>query len=132
MAAVEIDIASAAHRHNEIIDRPNAVHLFSDVWLVRRWATAWVAEQKTTTPAHPIFKNLESISFEGLASWLTGGDPGVHPTRPSFIGQAVRVGIVSKSDFDSPQHLAEPVKRLAATYAGMSADFAVPYLEVTD
>ena len=129
MAAVEIDIASAAQRHNEIIDRPNAVHLFSDVWLVRRWATAWVAEQKTATPAHPIFNDLESISLEDLTSWLTGGGP---PTQPTSVGQAVRIGSTSKSDFGSAERLVEPVKKLAATYAGLGALFAVPYLEVTD
>ncbi len=41
MAAIELDVASAANRHNEIIDRSNAVHLFSDNWPVRRWASAW-------------------------------------------------------------------------------------------
>ena len=30
MAAIELDTAAAANRHNEIMDRPNAVHLFSD------------------------------------------------------------------------------------------------------
>jgi len=47
MAAVELDLASATNRHNEAISRPTAVHLFSDHWPVRRWAAAWVAEQKT-------------------------------------------------------------------------------------
>src|SRR5215212_4623848 len=55
MAAIELDIAAAANRHNEVIDRPNAVHLFSDNWPVRRWASSWVAEQKTANPPSEVF-----------------------------------------------------------------------------
>lgn len=128
MAAIELNIAAAMNRHNEIIDRPSAVHLFSDNWPVRRWATAWVAEQKTTTPADWIFEMLERCSPDETFSLLTNHNS----AQPKPIGNAVRVGSVSVADLISSDRLqlAAPVAELAAAYAGLGTTFAVPYLEV--
>jgi hypothetical protein len=124
MAAVELDIAAAANRHNEVIDRPNAVHLFSDNWPVRRWACSWVAEQKTADPPADLFEELESISNDALASALSGSGPDT-----AGSGTAVRVGEVRVADLESAASLAPLVAQLASAYA--SADrFVVPYLEV--
>ena len=81
MAAVELDIAAAASRHNNVIDRPNAVHLFSDTWPVRRWANAWVSEQKTqasTSSAQDYFAGLEKATAETLLAKL----PTPPPSQP--------------------------------------------------
>ena len=126
MAAIEIDIAAASNRHNEIIDRRNAVHLFSDNWPVRRWASAWVAEQKTAESPDPLFEGLETVSVEELVSTLGATDAKV----PRVDGRAVRVGSVSVGDLDSPSALTPHVAELAAVYAQLGEQFAVPYLEV--
>ena len=124
MAAVELDIAAAANRHNDVIDRPNAVHLFSDNWPVRRWASAWVAEQKTAEPADPYFEWLESVAVDDLLAEL--------PAASSITvdGRATSVGSVARADFDSPEGLRAAVSSLAAVYAGLEGSFTVPYLEV--
>src|SRR3954468_14959375 len=46
-AALELDIAAATRHHSELLGRASAVHLFSDRLPFRRWASAWLAEQKT-------------------------------------------------------------------------------------
>ena len=124
MAAIELDVASAANRNNDVIDRRNAVHLFSDNWPVRRWASAWVSEQKTTQPPDEFFDQLETASTEQLLA-----------TLPDAVGlessaNATRVGEVSAESFDDPAALVGPVCQLAAAYAALGPDFTVPYLEV--
>src|SRR5665811_1685767 len=96
MAAIELDIAAASNRHNEIVDRRNAVHLFSDNWPIRRWANAWVSEQKTTTPPDSLFEELESSSADDIVAALRQGQ------RSAVSGKAVRIGSVDRSALDSP------------------------------
>ena len=124
MAAVELDIAAAANRHNDVIDRPNAVHLFSDNWPVRRWASAWVAEQKTAEVADPYFDWLESAAADDLVAELPPS------SSATFDGRASCIGSVSQADFDSPESLRSAVTSLAAVYASLKDSFTVPYLEV--
>jgi len=124
MAAVELDIAAATNRHNEVIDRPNAVHLFSDNWPVRRWASSWVAEQKTADPAADVFEELETVSQDALLSEL-----GASGWEANGEAAAVRVGDVREADLESPDSLGPLVARLGAVYAGADR-FVVPYLEV--
>ncbi len=125
MAAVELDIGAARNRHDEVIERSNAVHLFSDSWPVRRWTSAWVAEQKTTDPADEFFEELETISAEDISTRLAGPDLGV-----SITGDAVRLGAVDRASFDSAASLLPSVELLAAAYAEMDV-FTVPYLEIS-
>ena len=124
MAAAELDIAAARNRHDEIIERSNAVHLFSDNWPVRRWASAWVAEQKTADPADDFLTTLESITDDEIAAQLRGG------RAPAMSGNAVRVGTVRVDQLGSPESLLANVQDLAAVYAEMDA-FVAPYLEVS-
>lgn len=125
MAALELDIAAARNRHDEVIERRNAVHLFSDNWPVRRWASAWVSEQKTTDAPDETFEELETISADDIVGELRG------PALAAKVtGSAVRLGSVDLANFASPDALASSVALLAAAYAEMDS-FTVPYLEVT-
>ena len=130
MAAVELDLAAAASRHNEILDRRNAVHLFSDNWPPRRWAGAWVAEQKTAVPPDEFFEWLEKVSSAGVIDNLKVGRSErkrVAVTEPN--GRVLRVGSVRRADLVQPTRLESAVTQLATAYADLR-DFAVPYLEV--
>lgn len=124
MAAIELDVAAARNRHNEVIDRPGAVHLFSDNWPVRQWASAWVAEQKTADVADDLLATLEVITTDEISGRLRMGKP------PPLSGNAVRVGTVSSNQLRSAAGLVDSVQQLASIYADLQ-QFAVPYLEVT-
>jgi hypothetical protein len=126
MAAVELDIKAATVRHNEVIDRPNAAHLFSDNWPVRRWASAWVAEQKTATPPDALFEELETMDVEQLVVGLGHPADGLDTT-----GRAVCVGSIDRGDFDSLTTVHAAVVELASVYVGLNSEFSVPYLEIT-
>lgn len=125
MAAVELDVAAARNRHDEIIERTNAVHLFSDNWPVRRWASAWLAEQKTADPPDEFLAKLEVIADEEIAELLR-----VPGAKPAISSNAVRVGAVHRDALGSIEELAGSVRTLASVYTDMDA-FAVPYLEVS-
>jgi hypothetical protein len=125
MAAAELDIAAARNRHDEVIERRNAVHLFSDNWPVRRWTSAWVAEQKTADPPDSFLEELETITDDEITQRLRGAD-----LKTPIAGTAVRLGTVDKTAFDSADALAPSVALLAAAYVEMDG-FTVPYLEVS-
>ena len=124
MAAVELDILSAANRNNEVINRRTAVHLFSDNWPVRRWASAWVSEQKTADPADELFEWLETASMDDVIGRL-------QPSRKTLdiTANAVRLGSVSSADLHDPEALEPKAALLASAYTALDT-FAVPYLEV--
>lgn len=124
MAAAELDITSAQNRHDEVLDRRNAVHLFSDNWPIRRWTSAWVSEQKTENPPDHFFEVLESISADEIADRLRS-----NRASTEVSGTAVRVGSISQATLDSPEELTSSALLLAAAYADM-ASFTVPYLEL--
>ena len=125
MAAAELDIAAARNRHDEVIERRNAVHLFSDNWPVRRWTSAWVAEQKTENLPDACFQTLETISAADIAEALRGPD-----LKTAISGTAVRLGTIDRAAIDFPHELTASVSLLAAAYAEMDG-FTVPYLEVS-
>ena len=127
MAAVELDMASATNRHNDVIDRPNAVHLFSDRWPVRRWATAWVAEQKTEDEPSEIFELLETATLEAIEADLCIDEK----PKVESLGDALRVGTIERSLLGEPAAVADAVRTLVAAYVGLET-FAAPFLEVTD
>ena len=133
MAAIELDMAAAANRHNEIIERRNAVHLFSDNWPVRRWASAWVAEQKTAAPP-------DELSSSSSRSWR----PKLHELVNSLPTSTVRsrpaveragrsqMGSVSRARLRFARGRSQPkVAELASRRThDLGQEFAVPYLEV--
>lgn len=127
MAAVELDLASARNRHNDAIDRPNAVHLFSDRWPVRRWTTAWVAEQNTESEPSELFAQLETITLDEMEARLRTESK---PKIDAVVG-ALRVGSIDRAHLDDQGAIAGAVATLAAAYIGLET-FAAPYLEVVN
>ena len=71
-------------------------------------------------------RQLETLPTDDLVSSLAS----VGSKPPAVSGRAVRVGSVSRSDFDSPDLLAPEVAELAAVYAQLGRGFVVPYFEV--
>ena len=60
-AALELDMAAATRMHNELLRRPTALHLFSDLLPFRRWAVSWLAEQKTSEDTHPLLSSARTL-----------------------------------------------------------------------
>src|SRR6185295_13212969 len=59
-AALQLDVSAATRMHDELLGRSTALHLFSDLLPFRRWATGWLAEQKTSDDVPDLLIALES------------------------------------------------------------------------
>jgi hypothetical protein len=126
-AALELDILSAARRHDDLLGRSTALHLFSSVFPFRRWAEAWLAEQKTVAP-DPIFDELArwdlNVALETLRGWA-GENPGGEP-----IGEGLLLGQLTQLELTDNDALLPYARLLTAAYLGQDASFRPPYFDL--
>ena len=124
---LELDILSAAHRHDDLLGRSTALHLFSSAFPFRRWAEAWLAEQKTLEP-DPLFDELTTWDLDGalatLRSWA-GESPG-----GEVVGEGLLMGPVSNSELDDDPQLLRFARPLAAAYLDQDAGLRPPYFDL--
>ena len=129
LAAAELLVLSATRRHRQVLDRPNALHLFSERLHFARWTQAWLAEQKTAG-ASTVIDELESWSdvetaTSSLRRWIGDLDP---PTAEPVVG-AVNLGRLPESELEAPTQLLEVAKQLAYQFLTMT-EFEPPYLNI--
>jgi len=126
-AALELDIVSAAHRHDDLLDRPTALHLFSSALPFRRWSEAWLAEQKTLEP-DPLFDELAGWDLDGalasLRAWA-GDSPG-----GELVGEGLLLGQVSQSELDDDGQMLTYARLLTAAYLDQEAGLRPPYFDL--
>lgn len=126
-AALELDILSAAHRHDDLLERSTAVHLFSSVFPFRRLAEAWLAEQKTLEP-DPLFGDLADWgidrALDTLRSWV-GESPG-----GESVGEGLLLGQISQSELDDDTEMLSYARLLAAAYLDQDAGLRPPYFDL--
>ena len=101
------------------------MHLFSDNWPVRRWANAWVSEQKTAAMPDPVFDELEVMSTDDILGALGPAPAGLNPS-----GSAVQIGSVTSAELHELPEIRRCVGSLAAAYCVLGERLVVPYLEV--
>jgi len=127
-AALELDVLSAAWRHDEVLGRHTALHLFSDQLPFRRWAMAWLAERKTAGD-RSLVARLEAWDLErarhDLRDWVGDAAP---------VGEAVatglRLGQVEAGQLQDAGALDGIVRGLASAYVDQGSDFRPPYLDL--
>ncbi len=125
--ALELDILSAAHRHDDLLARSTALHLFSSAFPFRRWAEAWLAEQKTVARA-PLFNELAGWDLDSAAAALrfwAGQSPGGEP-----VGGGLLLGQISQSELDDDTQLLPYARLLAAGYVDQQAGLRPPYFDL--
>jgi hypothetical protein len=126
-AALELAVASAKRRHDDMLGRPTALHLFSDELPFRRLATAWLAEGKT---------GGDTSRIDELVSWTT--DTAVAALRAStgepptgeIVGPALLLGRLAQGELEDPDTLVSAAKRLAAGYLDQSQELRPPYFDL--
>jgi hypothetical protein len=128
-AALELDIESAAQRHHDATaGRRTALHLFSDELPFRRWATSWLAEQKSVTDINPMFEELGEWDLgtarAAIIGW-TGGAP-----RAETVGEGLRLGELTRAEMDEADAFMPAARLLAATYATIEGPFRAPYFDL--
>jgi hypothetical protein len=127
-AALELDILSAARRHDDLLGRSTALHLFSSAFPFRRWAEAWLSEQKTLEP-DPFFDQLAGwdldSSLVALRSWV-GDSPGGEP-----VGDGLLLGQISQSELEDEAELLPYARLLVAAYIDQAGTLRPPYFDLT-
>lgn len=128
-AALELDIRAASRRHEDVTaGRRTALHLFSDEFPFRRWATAWLAEQKTAPERSPIFDELAAWDLPAGRATIEGWAG--HAPRSEVFGDGMRVGALTRSEMDDPAAIASAARLLAGTYLTIDEPFRVPYFDL--
>ena len=125
-AALELDVLSAAHRHDDLLERPTALHLFSSALPFRRWAEAWLAEQKTLQP-DPLFDELAgwdlSLALDSLRAWA-GESP-----KNERVGEGLRLGQLTQAELNTTDGLLPYARLLTAAYLDQDAGLHPPYFD---
>lgn len=128
-AALELDIESAKRRHEDVTaGRRTALHLFSDELPFRRWATSWLAEQKTTSETSALFDEL--ASWDLCAARAAIVDWSGNPPRAEVVGEGLLLGTLTRAETEEADALASAARLLAATYLVIDEPFRVPYFDL--
>ncbi|HUP73017.1 MAG TPA: BrxE family protein [Acidimicrobiales bacterium] len=130
LAGAELVVLSAARRHRQVLERPNAVHLFSDRLHFYRWTTAWIAEQKTGV-VDQLIDELEAWTDADVASAALADWVGVPPPSAETVAGALNLGRIPASDLDDPERVLILARSMAACYVTMS-EFSPPYVNVSE
>ncbi len=127
--ALELDLLSAQRRHDAVLGRTSALHLFSDHLPFYRRATAWLSETKTGAVDHAPLDELAGLSLGGLlkelraltASATTAGDA---------VGQGIRLDELTSDQLENEEALSQAQILLAASYVDQDGQLRPPYFDL--
>ena len=125
-AALELAVASAKRRHDDVLGRSTALHLFSDELPFRRLASAWLAERKTGGDSSRIDELASwttETAIESLRAW-TGVAPG-----GEVVGSGLLLGRMDSVALEDPSTLVTVARQLTAAYLELDG-FRAPYFDL--
>jgi hypothetical protein len=127
-SGVELDILSASRRQEQILDRPTALHLFSDWLPFRRLALAWLAERKTAG-SDPLLDRLAAWDLDAasrdLAEWTAGAQQSAEAVGPGLL-----LGTLTPMELEDEVALRSVGKQLCAAYLPQGAELRPPYFDL--
>jgi len=129
-AAIELDMAAAARMHNELLGRPTALHLFSDLLPFRRWAAGWLAEQKTTEETNPLLSTLEAWTTETALESVRAWSEQSQAPRGECLGDGLLVGRMTAIELAEASTLKSAAQVLAAAYLDQTEPLRPPYFDL--
>jgi hypothetical protein len=121
---VELAMESARIRHDVALDRPTALHLFSDYLPFHRLLRAWLIERKLERDPEPLLW-LREASVDDLRDAL-----GTPATGGERRGNGLYLGEVSHDSLGEESVVQELLLRLTSAYAAVSDDFVAPYVDL--
>jgi hypothetical protein len=127
-AALELDIASATRRHDDLLSRHTALHLFSDQLPFRRFALAWLAERKTDEP-HPLISELQELDEAGTRA-LIEANAAMPPPSGERVGDGLLLGRLDALELEDDAILDATARSLAAAYPSQPGEFIPPYFDL--
>jgi hypothetical protein len=128
-AALELDLAAASRVHDELLDRPTALHLFSGRFPFLRWASSWLAEQKTATDPDPLVQTLEGWTTETAVDCLRAWS-GSNVALGESLGEGLLLGRMSAVELTDPATVLRAARVLAAGYIDQTRRLRPPYFDL--
>jgi hypothetical protein len=122
-AGVELAMESARIRHHTALERPSAVHLFSDRLPFHRELKAWLIGRKLERDFEPL-EWLLKASIENLRARL--GEPNTGERR----GNGIYMGDFTGDQLDNDHALHGLLARLTSAYVTIEKDFVAPYADL--
>lgn len=122
---VELAMESARVRHDSALERPTAIHLFSDYLPFHQLLRSWLIERKLEGDAKSL-SWLAKATVEELKGQLGEKTGGERRAEGLFLGELPR------------EALAEPdtewslLSKLAGAYLSLGSDFLAPYIDLVD
>ena len=129
-AALQLDVSAAARMHDELLGRSTALHMFSDSLPFRRWATGWLAEQKTTEAISDLLITLETWTPDQAVTALRDWCGPVQPPQGEALGNGLLLGRLSGTDLDDPAILLQTARMLCMSYLGQAGTLRPPYFDL--
>ena len=128
--ALELDIAAATLMHNDLLGRPTALHLFSDLLPFRRWAANWLAEQKTSEEMDPLLSTLEAWTAETATESLRAWSGQSQAPWGEPLGEGLLLGRMTASELADPPTLQHAAQVLATSYLDQTGPLRPPYFDL--
>jgi hypothetical protein len=129
-SALEGSVLSAARRHEEVLGRPTALHLFSGRLPAVRWAIGWLREQKVAGSHDGFLSRIRAWTREtalrDMAGWAA-----IQPPKGEVVAEGRRLGVVATQDLQAPDRCEELIRLLAAAYTDQPPEeFHYPYFDL--
>ena len=102
------------------------MHLFSSMLPLRRWAEAWLAEQKTLPPDQ-LFDELAGWDADAAVAQLRNW-AGVAPAGEP-VGDGLLLGQISEAEITDEGTVCAYARMLAAAYLDQDASLRPPYFD---
>jgi hypothetical protein len=129
-AALQLDVSAAARLHDELLGRSTAMHLFSDSLPFRRWATGWLAEQKTSDAEHDLLATLEAWTLDEAVSTLRAWCSSADAASGESLGNGLLIGRLERNDLEDPGLLLQVARQLGGSYIDQTGALRPPYFDL--
>lgn len=122
--AMELSMVSARARHDEVLGRKDAVHLFSDELPFYRLTQSWLLERKLEDDLAP-FELFRTASTGELLDRLP------EPPDAERRASGLYLGNVSRHDIENDERLESLLSDLLGAYRAQDSEFLAPYFDLS-
>jgi hypothetical protein len=122
---LELAMESARIRHDTALERPTAIHIFSDYLPFHRVLRSWLLELKVERDFQPLVW-LPDATTEGLRTRLGTNTDAERRAGGLYVGDARPEQLADEDALD------EVLVRLAGAYAGLEGHFLAPYMDLVE
>ncbi len=129
-AALELDLAAATRVHREMLGRPSALHLYSDLIPYARWAKGWLAEQKTEAGEAELLQGFGQWNVETATTTLRDWCADFKVVEGERIGKGLLLGRLQSDELVDPQKTLLVAGQLCAAYLDQDEELQVPYFDL--